>query len=620
VLTEIKERLKVGDQRVWPDLVQRCLNITGFEQALVLSTLRKKAKRSAIVEARPLQKLRIAFIGGYTLHPFTDVAELLLWANGFDCEIFVGEYDSYISDILSDQSNLYSFNPQVTFVMPSEFRCLPNSSLIDSQENQRAAALSQVEEILNLCRTCHERSGGNLVVSNFALPSGYDLGAFRSRTLGSNWSYKKLVNLELGLRAPAYVQICDTEFLSARRGLLASRDDRAWFESKQPFSPDLLVDVCRELAHVTRALTHPPKKVLVLDADNTLWGGVIADDGVEGIEIGDTSPKGQAFKEFQKYALSLKRRGVLLALCSKNDESVAMQAFESHPEMVLRRSDFASFKANWNPKPDNLREIAAELNLGLDSLAFFDDNPSEIEIVRQWTPEVAAVWLGQDPSTYLQQIQDCRLFEPVSITAEDVVRADQYQQENARKATLQSAGSMDEYLKSLQMIVIFSEFVPLDTPRVSQLINKSNQFNLTTIRRSEAEVALVADDPQYRGFSVRLADRFGDHGLISIVIAKLNGTDFEIDTWLMSCRVLQRQVELEVLNEITRLARATGCHRLVGRYLPTAKNKMVEQHYPKLGFSASNEIGVYYLDTNSYLPKPTHIKVNQVYQKLQRSS
>jgi FkbH-like protein len=611
MLTEIKSLLREGDSRLWPDLVQRCLHIGDLESAVALCALRKKAKRSAIPEKRQLEKLRIAFIGGYTLHPLTDVAELLLWASGYDCEVFVGEYDAYVSDILNEQSPLYSFQPQVTFVLPSEFRCVSTASVVDSQQVQREAALKQVEEVLALCCKCHGRGGGQIILSNFALPPGHDLGAFRSRTLVSDWNLKKFVNLELGLQAPSYVQICDTEFLSARRGLLASCDDRAWFETKQPFSSDLLVDVCREIARGVKALRVAPKKVLVLDADNTLWGGVIADDGVEGIEVGDTSARGQAFKEFQKYALSLKKRGILLALCSKNDESVALQAFENHPEMVLRRSDFAAFKANWSPKPDNLREIAAELNLGLDSLAFFDDNPSEIEIVRQWTPEVTTVWLGPDPSTYLRDIQDCRLFEPLAITSEDIARAQQYQLENTRKQVMKSAGSMDEYLQSLEMKARFSEFAPLDIPRVSQLINKSNQFNLTTVRRSEVEVALVADDPRYRSFSVRLADRFGDHGLISVVIGKVNGSDFEIDTWLMSCRVLMRQMEDEVLNEIARLARAAGCNRIVGTYLPTPKNKMVAEHYKKMGFTPGSEKGTFYLNSQTFLPHATRIEVTR---------
>ena len=362
------------------------------------------------------------------------------------------------------------------------------------------------------------------------------------------------MNLELGLNAPPFVRVCDLEYLANRSGALAGEDARGWFESKQPCSPSLLVDVCREAANLILGLRTPPKKVLVLDLDNTLWGGVVADDGLEGIEIGDTSPRGEAFKAFQKYIRSLKERGVLLAVCSKNDHARAIEAFEKHPEMVLRASDFVSFKANWEPKSDNLRQMAADLDLGIDSFVFVDDNPAEIEIVRQFAPAVTTILLGDDPADYAGQLQDCRLFEPRSITREDQERTGQYRAESERQTLLASAADMDAYLESLAMEAVIREFTPVDVPRLAQLINKSNQFNLTTRRRTEAEVQALIRQPDHVGLSVRLQDRFGDHGLISIVVGRETGDSLVIDTWLMSCRVLKRQVEELVLNELARLA------------------------------------------------------------------
>ena len=251
--------------------------------------------------------------------------------------------------------------------------------------------------------------------------------------------------------------------------------------------------------------------------------------------------------------------------------------------------DIVSFKANWEPKSDNIRQMAAELNLGLDSFVFVDDNPAEIEIVRQFVPEVTTILLGPDASGYVAQLQDCRLFEPRNITAEDAERTNQYRSEVQRQALQSSVTDMDSYLESLAMEAAISEFTATDVPRLAQLINKSNQFNLTTRRRTEADIHALMSDPDYVGFSVRLKDRFGDHGLISIVVGHKSGDTMDIDTWLMSCRVLKRQVEEEVLNELARLAASRGCARLKGVYLPTAKNEMVRDFYTRMGFTLTAE-------------------------------
>jgi FkbH-like protein len=420
------------------------------------------------------------------------------------------------------------------------------------------------------------------------------------------------VNLYLGLNAPDYMHICDLEFLAFRLGGLASADPRGWFESKQIGSPALLADCAWETARIILSLRRASKKVLVLDLDNTLWGGVVGEDGLEGIELGDTSPRGEAFKAFQNHILTLKNRGVLLAVCSKNDHARAIEPFEKHPEMVLRFGDFAAFKANWEPKSENIRQIAAELNLGLDSFVFVDDNPAEVEILRQFVPEVTTILLGPDPAEYVAQLADSRLFEPRTITGEDIQRTSQYRSESERKALASSVTDMDAYLESLEIEAVISEFTPVDVPRLAQLINKSNQFNLTTRRRGEAEVTAIMKEPDYVAFSVRLSDRFGDHGLISVVIARKAGHIMEIDTWLMSCRVLGRQVEDEALNEVVRLAKMRGCNVLRGVYLPTAKNEMVRDFYPRMGLSPVSETkieSVFEMNLESFQPRPTRIRI-----------
>jgi len=611
----IKRLIVEGSPDLWPQLRAMTEQALDFEQLFLLSSWRKKALARQLAPPGPaLAPIRLAILGGYSLYPLHELVEHLCAVQGTPVELWLGDYDNYMAEIMDESSELYAFAPQVVLLLPAENRCKYSGRLTDDRATQQAEAVATAEAILDLTRKVNARTGAEVLLANFRLPAGHDLGAYRARTLGSDWSFRKWVNLELGLQSPAFVRICDVEFLAARIGGLQARDPRGWFETKQPGAPALLVALARETAHLIASLKRAPKKVLVLDLDNTLWGGVVADDGLEGIELGDTSPRGEAFKAFQKYIASLKQRGVLLAVCSKNDFNKAAEPFEKHPEMVLRMADIVNFKANWEPKSENIRRMGPELNLGLDSFVFVDDNPAEIDIVRQFVPEVTTILLGPDPSEYVSHLQDCRLFEPGSITAEDVERTNQYRAEAERKALESSVTDMDSYLSSLDMEGTISEFTAVDAPRLSQLINKSNQFNLTTRRRSEAEVLAVMNNPALVGYSMRLKDRFGDHGLISIVIGQVVDGTLKIDTWLMSCRVLKRQVEEEVLNELARLAKARGCHRLEGVYLPTAKNDMVRDFYSRMGMTLLAESDTrreFELRLDNFQPIPTKIKITR---------
>jgi FkbH-like protein len=610
-LHKIKSLLLANDPEFWAHLAGQTRSANGLDELIFLSTLRKKASARGIPRPGPARApLRIALAGGCSLYPLSEALVHLLEVDGFACEIFLGEFDNYTAELMEERSALHAFRPDMLFLLPGARGCKYFGALTDSRETVEAAAKAFASQLLSLCRLAHERSKPEILLCNFGLPARRDLGTYRSRAPGSDWTFRKWVNLELGLEAPPFVHICDFEHLANRHGALLAEDPRGWFESKQPCSPELLAEMAREFAHLASSARAPMKKVLVLDLDNTLWGGVVAEDGLEGIEIGDTSPRGEAFKAFQKYILSLKERGVLLAVCSKNDLARAMEPFEKHPEMALRPDDFVAFTANWQPKSDNLREMAEGLSLGLDSFVFVDDNPAEIEIVRQFTPAVATILLGPDPAEYVSQLQDCRLFEPRQITKEDAERSGQYRAEADRKALLGSASDMDGYLESLGMVAEIREFRSVDAPRLAQLINKSNQFNLTTRRRAEAEVHALVGQPDHVAFSIRLKDRFGDHGLISIVIARVCGEALEIDTWLMSCRVLKRQVEDIALNELARLARFRGCSRLEGVYLATAKNEMVRDFYPRMGFATRQAVpdrGEYTLSLGDFSPKPTRI-------------
>jgi FkbH-like protein len=362
-----------------------------------------------------------------------------------------------------------------------------------------------------------------------------------------------------------------------------------WHQAKQLVSPLLSPLHGDLLARVLAAAAGLSRKCLVLDLDNTLWGGVVGDDGVEGIRLGQGDPVGEAFLAVQRYAALLARRGIILAVCSKNDPEIARAAFAGHPEMALKPGDIAAFVANWDDKAGNIRQIAKRLEIGLDSLVFLDDNPAERDIVRRELPMVAVPELPEDVAHYPAVLAAAGYFEAAGFTADDAARAGAYAQNAERHAALEQATDMEGYLRGLSMQLAAKPILGADLARVTQLTNKTNQFNLTTRRRSEAEVEALAADPANVALSFRLADRFGDNGLIGVVLARPDaawpGDALLIDTWLMSCRVLGRGVEAASLGVLAEAAARRGARALIGEHRPTAKNGLVRDHYAKLGFA-----------------------------------
>jgi FkbH-like protein len=371
--------------------------------------------------------------------------------------------------------------------------------------------------------------------------------------------------------------------------------------------------IASSLVALVRSLYGRSRKVLVLDLDNTLWGGVIGDDGPNKIVLGRETPTAEAYTAFQEYCLSLRERGVLLAACSKNSEEIAKQGF-AHPDSVLRLEHFSAFRANWEPKHENILAIAEELSLGVDSFVFVDDNPAERAIVEAQVPGVAVPDVGSDITQYASIIEAKRYFEPLSLSTEDLARARMYEENVQRTNLARKFANYGEYLDSLEMAAEIDAFNATYMERIAQLTNKSNQFNLTTRRYTLAELESAASDGNHIGIYGRLADRFGDNGLISVILGTTDSRTLLIDLWLMSCRVLKREMEIAMLDALVERAKARGIHLLLGTYLPTAKNGMVADHYEKLGFSlvSRDDISgstIWSLDITDYALRSRHIRV-----------
>jgi FkbH-like protein len=559
------------------------------------------------------QKTRLAVLGSFTTDSLVQMVELFLWAGGVDAEIYSADYGVFRQEIISPDSGMYAFKPSSVLIC-TNWRDLNHfPQLSDDAATAAACVEAEQKQWLALWQTIHERQDCQIIQNNFDQPAWRQLGNHEMRHAGSMGRFIAEVNRALADCAPAYVTIHDLDGLSAWIGRRQWGDERFFHHAKLPCAPECLVAYAHSLASVLLAQIGASKKCLVLDLDNTLWGGVIGDDGLAGIHLGQGDTVGEGFLAVQKWARKLRERGVILAVCSKNTDSVAREVFLKHPEMALRLEDISSFVANWNDKAANIRAIAEELNIGLQSIVFLDDNPAERAIVRKLLPEVAVPEVTGDPMDFIDAVERGRYFQMVHLGSEDLKRTDFYRGNARRREIESSAQSIDDFLKSLDMSAAVGPINEMTLERSAQLINKSNQFNLTTIRRSAAEVEGLMDDPQWMTRTVSLKDRFGDNGLISVLLAKIEGERMDIDTWLMSCRVLKRNVERLLLNEICREARGRGVKRIVGRYIPTPKNGLVKDHYRALGFTTVEEAQsgekLYGLDVAGFTAGETFIRI-----------
>jgi FkbH-like protein len=502
-------------------------------------------------------------------------------------DIFEADYDQFNPQLLDANSDLYHSKPEdVVLYLAAEKLWVRFAA---TEPRARARFADQIlSELEAWWKAIAAHSQAKVVQLNFIEINDGVFGHFGTRVPSSFIYQIKKLNLVLMDRAREYgrVFIANVAGLASEVGYSAAHDPRFYATSKVAFALDFLPAVAKAVTDIVKAANGNIKKCLVLDLDNTVWGGVIGDDGIENLQVGELG-MGHAFDALQRWAKQLKERGIILAVCSKNDEENARRPFREHPEMILRLDDIAVFMANWDNKVDNLKRIQATLNIGFDTIVFLDDNPFERNLIRELLPAVTVPELPEDPALFLPYLCSLNLFETASFSEEDLQRTRQYQDEQARVEAQSSFTSIDDYLCSLEMESEVKPFDEFSVPRVAQLTQRSNQFNLRTIRYTEADIDRMRKSENFITLSFQLADKFGDHGLIGVVILeKLDNKSAFIDTWIMSCRVLKRGMEDFIVNQMAAQASARGIERLLGEYLPTAKNKMVKDLYPQMGFSA----------------------------------
>jgi FkbH-like protein len=564
--------------------------------ALDLNQLTKLGKAIATAGFKagaldPLIPFQLAILSNSTVDILIPTLIASAARHGIALEIIQPSYDQVAQEALTPDSSVNTSKPDaVLFAL--DYRALPLKLSLADAEAASAAVSSAVGYLQSLRAGIKAHSNAICIFQTIARPPETLFGSL-DRTLPGTWrSLIDHVNDALtGDVLRSGDVLLDVAGMAESVGLAEWHDPRQWNMWKFSFSDAFIPLYGDHVARTVAAIRGKNRKVLILDLDNTLWGGVIGDDGIEGIKVAQGDATGEAHLAVQRLALDLRQRGIVLAVSSKNTEEVARAPFEKHPEMLMKLEHFAVFQANWNDKATNIQAIADELSLGLDAMVFLDDNPVERGLVRQLLPQVAVPELPAEPAYYARTLAAAGYFEAVAFATEDLKRADFYQ-DNAKRADLhKQIGGVDAYLESLDMTITFQPFDTMGRSRITQLINKSNQYNLTTRRYTNTEVAAFEGDRAIFTLQVRLSDRFGDNGMICVVICRLRETFvWDIDTWLMSCRVLGRKVEHMVLREILRQARLAGIQKLTGTYWPTERNNLVVDHYSKLGFTKLREL------------------------------
>ena len=571
---------------------------------MLFSDLKKNLSR----DFSSLRSQRLALLGDSATQFLAKAIKAYGYEEKINFEIFEADFDQLDSQILDSDSELYHSKPEYIVIYLAAEKLL-NRFAATGLEARTRFGEQVISEIRNWWDTIARHSRAKIIQFNFIEIDDAVFGHFAAKVPFSFPFQIKQINYELMKLAQEqkHVFIADVASLANRVGYASAHDARLYALAKVAFALDFLPSVAKALVDIIKAVGGNVKKCLILDLDNTVWGGVIGDDGMENIQIGELG-MGHAFDGLQRWAKELKNRGIILAVCSKNEEANATKPFLEHPDMLLRMEDIAIFVANWNNKADNIKHIQATLNIGFDSMVFLDDSPFERNLVREHLPAVTVPELPEDPALYVSYLGALNLFETASFSEEDLQRTKQYQQEAARTDLQKNFTNIEDYLNSLEMVSEVKAFDDFSRPRVAQLTQRSNQFNLRTVRYTEADIDRLRKAEDCITMSFQLVDKFGDHGLIGLVILKkLDSATAFIDTWIMSCRVLKRGMEEFIVNQTVQQARAWGVHQVIGEYLPTSKNTMVKNLYEQMGFAAHD--GRWKLDLAAFTGLKTYIRI-----------
>lgn len=568
--------------------------------------LKKSAKRARKEDA----KNKVVVMGNCATQHLCTAIKGYAYLDGMALDIIDTDYNQISAQIMDNTSELYFANPDFVIIQ------MASEKIYDDYYASCAKASfaeNTINEIKKYWSIINSRIKTNIIHFNFASINDEVFGNYSSKVEESFPYQIRKLNYLLQEAVLHYknVNILDIDSIQSQYGRNSFYDPKFYYMAKMPIGIDFLPFVAKNIMDVIKAAKGSFKKCVICDLDNTLWGGVIGDDGLNGIEIGELG-SGHAFEDLQKYLKLLKERGIILGICSKNNEDVAKEPFEKHPDMVLRMDDISIFVANWNDKASNIRYIQKTLNIGMDSIVFLDDNPFERNLVREMIPDITVPELPDDATMYVPYLRELNLFETASYSSTDKDRTKQYKAEVDRVKLEQSFENYDDYLIGLEMIAEVRPFDDFQTPRIAQLTQRSNQFNLRTVRLSEADVLNIRNDDNYITAYFTLKDKFGDHGLISLAyLKKIDENTLFIENWLMSCRVLKRGMEEFVINKLVDLAKENGFSIIQGEYLKTPKNSMVENIYEKLGFSKIKE--------NEFELEISNFKINKTFIKEQEN-
>lgn len=538
------------------------------------------------IEDDDVPKIKIAIIGSSSIQLLTSVLRALLTRYDLYADIYEGEYNGILMDVFDNTSKLYSFEPEYIVILPDyrdiEAYCPP---MLADAESVNRSVNDAYEQYARIFERIHENlPQTQVLIANFVTPIFEPLGSLSSNYGFSKRSFYRQVNNALTNNRPPFVFVLDVEELAEYLGKRSFINESAYYLNKSGFDLQYIGYYCDLIARQFEAFAGKARKCLVLDLDNTLWGGVVGDLGYDGILLDPNDAEGEAYLAFQRYIVELKNRGIIISICSKNDEVNAKEPFEKNENMVLKLSDISAFYANWDDKATNIKRISNELNIGTDSMVFFDDNPTERELINEFLPEVKVINVPEDPALYTRALDREFVFEWTQLTKEDIGRIETYANNRARNALMETCIDYDDYLINLQMKIECKELSDTDMERFVQLTNKSNQFNLRTRRYSEAEIIGLQNDNSYVLLTIKLEDRFSKYGIIGCAILKIDGDTCFIENWVMSCRVLKKGVENYTIEKIVDIAKKHGCSKVVGEFVPTKKNSMVSNLYDTLGF------------------------------------